>query len=102
MEPRLIIEIGIVVLGFLFGWLRKRRDRLPGNLGEWVQRVGQDDLVQFAAEAEAYSHYTSEERRQFVAEKIADKLSHYTGIPVTASVINFLVEYAYQLFKARK
>lgn len=102
MDTQTLIEIGIVVAGFLFGWLRKRKDRLPGKLGEWVQRVGEDDLVKFAGEAEAYSHYTADQKREFVAKKVAEKIRHYWDIPVPPSVINFLVEYALQKFKARK
>ena len=83
----------------LLAWLN-RRNAIPAFAREYVAKIGEDKLVKFAMDADSFVSLNSQERAAWVKAKISDEIAEkpdgYDGIA------NFLVEYAYQLYKTKK
>jgi len=101
MTTRDYVDIGVLLGSLLLTWLQASKLRLPKRVRAWVNRVGLDDLVRFVEQAERYAGQTSEEKRLYVKALIIKKLhAQWPNIP--ESILNMLVEYAYQVWRTRK
>jgi len=82
-------------------WLAKQQS-LPAGARRWLGRIGQDKILAFIKEAEAFAEMTPDEKRAWVVEKLQGFTIDKLGFPVPTSIANLLVEFVYLAWKRAK
>lgn len=70
---------------------------LPDVIAKWRQAVPIDKVMAYIEEAETISNLSGEDKRKYVAKRLAAWAAS-KGYLIPESVINFLIEEAFQLW----
>lgn len=70
---------------------------LPDVIAKWRQIIPIDKVMAYIAEAETISNLSGEDKRKYAAKRLA-KWAASKGYLIPESVINFLIEEAFQLW----
>lgn len=84
----------------LINWLLKPKGPLA-TIRKWEAIIPKDLVISLIAEAETFTSYSNEEKKRYVAIRIAGYCKRH-GLDVPDSVVNYFIELCIQLWKYEK
>lgn len=102
-----LVPVIVGILGVVYGYIQKRRERFPARVEEWlgIHNIDQSALKNrtrvLVQEAETFYQKSSVERQAWVVDKLQVWIQTKYSLPVPKSIINTIIEVVIQWARKR-